>query len=125
MATAAVVALVLLASCGGGDDAGSVAAPEEPVTAITITSPGLSFDIKAFQVPVGEEVTVTYENEHQGVQHNIHIDTGGDDEPQTEVVKGVVTQELTFTIDEPGEHTYICDVHPAQMRGKVTAVAAG
>ena len=115
---------LLLVGCGGGDGGGSGAAPAEPVTAVTITSTALSFDIESFAVPVGEEVTLTYENEHEGVPHNVHVDTGGADEPATEVAEGPVTQELTFTLDEAGEVTYLCDVHPATMRGTITAVGA-
>ena len=76
---ALLVALVLpvAAACGGDDEAAT--GPEGPVTSITITSPDLSFDIEAFEVPVGEPVTLTYENEDEGVQHNLHIDTGGPD----------------------------------------------
>ena len=91
------------------------------MTAITITSPDLSFDVERFEVAVGEEVRVTYVNDDEGVQHNIHFDTGRDPEPVAEVVAGPETQELTFTLDQPGEVTYVCDVHPAQMRGTVTA----
>ena len=123
LSTAPLLAL-LLAACGGGDDGGTAAAPAEPVTAITITSTDLSFDVESFAVPVGEEVTLTYENEHEGVPHNVHVDTGEADEPTTEVVEGPVTQELTFTLDEAGEVDYLCDVHPATMRGTITAVDA-
>lgn len=112
---------LLLAACGGGDD-DEAAGPTEPVTAITITSTDLSFDIESFSVPVGEEVTLTYENEHDGVPHNVHVETGDADEPATEVAEGPVTQELTFTLDEAGEVDYLCDVHPATMRGTITAV---
>jgi plastocyanin len=120
---AALVALPV-AGCGGGDD-DVATGPEGPVTSLTITSTDLSFDIEAFEVPVGEEVTVTYENEHEGVPHNLHVDTGGPDEPTTEVVDGPVTQELTFTLDEAGEVPYVCDVHPATMRGTITASEPG
>lgn len=109
---------LLVTACGGDDEA--ALGPEGPVTSITITSPDLSFDIRAFEVPVGEPVTLTYENEHRGVAHNIRVDTGGADDPVTPLEVGVVTQELTFTIDQPGEYPYLCDVHP-QMRGTVTA----
>ena len=113
---------LLLAACGGGDDSGEAAGPTEPVTAITITSTGLTFDIESFAVPVGEEVTLTYENEHDGVLHNVHVDTGEAEEPATELAEGPVTQELTFTLDEAGEVDYLCDVHPATMEGTITAV---
>ncbi len=121
---ALTTALLAVSACGASDDGGSLRAPEGPVTEITITSPDLSFDIEAFEVPVGEPVTITYENAQEGVAHNIRVDTGGEDEPVTEVANGVVTQELTFTLDEPGEVAYLCDVHP-QMRGTVTASEIG
>lgn len=114
--------LVLFASACAESSGGTVTAPAEPVTAITITSPGLSFDIEAFKVPVGQPVELTYDNADDGVLHNIHIDTGTDDEPQTELVEGPEVRELTFTIADAGEYTYLCDVHAAQMRGTVTVV---
>lgn len=123
LALAAALVAVPVAACGGGDDVAR--GPEGPVTTLTITSTDSSFDIEAFEVPVGEEVTVTYENEHEGVPHNLHVDTGGPDEPTTEVVEGPVTQELTFTLEEPGEVPYLCDVHPATMRGTITAGRPG
>ncbi len=120
---AGVLAVALLAGAAacGGDDDGAAAGPEGPVTEITITSPDLSFDIERFEVPAGEEVRVTYVNDDRGVQHNIHFDTGRDPEPVTPVVVGPETQELLVTLVEGDEVTYVCDVHPAQMRGTVTA----
>lgn len=117
----ALAAVVVLGGAGCGGDDAPAAGPSGPVTELTITSPDLSFDIERFEVPVGQEVTLTYRNEDDGVLHNIRIDSGADPEPVTEVVEGPVTQELVFTLDEPGEVPYLCDIHPAQMRGTVTA----
>ena len=119
LAGAVVAGGLLLAACGGDDE--PAAGPEGPVTSITITSPDLSFDIESFEVPAGEEVQVTYVNDHERVQHNIHFDTGRDPEPVTEVVVGPATQSLSFALEAGDEVTYVCDVHPAQMRGTVTA----
>ena len=115
---AAAMLFLPIVACGGDDE--PAAGPAGPVTELTITSPDLSFDIERFEVPAGEEVRITYVNEDEGVVHNIHFDTGRDPEPATKAVKGPDTQELAFTL-EPGEVTYICDLHPAQMRGEVTA----
>lgn len=121
---ALLLAALAVAGCSDEDAGGTKAAPEGPVTAITITSPDLSFDIEAFEVAVGQEVTLTYDNADEGVEHNIHLDTGKDAEPQTEVEVGPVVQELVFTLGAAGEVTYVCDIHPATMRGTVTAVHA-
>ena len=115
---AAAMLLVPMLACGGDDE--PAAGPAGPVTELTITSPDLSFSVERFEVPAGEEVRITYVNEDEGVQHNIHFDTGQDPEPATLLVEGPDTQELAFTL-EAGEVTYVCDLHPAQMRGEVTA----
>lgn len=110
-------ALLLTAGCGGGDGAVDAGAP---VTALTIRSDKTAFDVEAFAVNAGEEVTVTYENAHGGVQHNVHFKvdaSGGGGQPETELVEGPNTQELSFTVEQPGEYDYVCDLHVAQMTG--------
>jgi plastocyanin len=118
----AVVAVLSVAACGGDDDGGSVAAPTEPVTEITITSTGTRYDIESFQVPVGEEITLTYDNQHRGVTHDVHFE---DLDVETPLKRGPATDRVTFTVDEPGEHTYVCRVHPSVMKGTMTAVEQG
>jgi plastocyanin len=117
----AVVALLgLAAACGGDDDA--VEGPADPVTELTITSTKTAFDIESFKVPVGEEVTITYANEDDGISHNWNLkDVDGG---KTDLDRGPSTHKATFTIDEPGEYDYICDVHPALMKGTIEAVQA-
>ena len=110
----------LAAACSDGGGTPTRTAPDEPVTEITISSESTDFDIEEFQVPVGEEVTVTYENKDEGVVHNLNV-TDVDD-AATDLEAGEVTQELTFTIDEPGTYDYVCDAHRAAMKGTITAV---
>jgi plastocyanin len=107
----AVLSLCLV-GCGGDDEVDAGA----PVTEQTITSTKTEFDVEAFAVPAGEEITLTYANQHGGVPHNVHIEMPGD--PKTEVKPGPDEQTITFPApNEPGEFDYICDVHPGQMRG--------
>ncbi|MBW3579765.1 MAG: cupredoxin domain-containing protein [Actinobacteria bacterium] len=54
------------------------------------------------------------------VPHNLHIVTDNDEEPKTEVQNGPAIQTLSFTNDKPGSYTYVCDVHPQQMKGTLT-----
>lgn len=108
-----LAASVGLLACGGDEevDAGP------PVTDVTIVSPTSEFDVEAFAVRAGEEVTVTYDNQDDGVPHNLRFDLKGSPSPQTETAKGPDIQTISFAVADPGRYTYICDVHPATMRG--------
>ena len=108
-----VLAVTGLLACGGDDDVD----PGPPVEAITITSTGSDFDVDAFAVRAAEEVTVTYDNQDDGVAHNLRIDVTGSDDPQTTTANGPDTQTISFAVADAGRYTYICDVHPAAMRG--------
>lgn len=116
----AVVATVL-AACGdtGSTDRRATAGAEEPVDEFTIVAENMRWDVDRIVVPAGVEVTATIENRDRGVLHNLHIKSP--DDPKTELEKGVVTQTLTFTIAEPGEHEYVCDAH-LFMSGTIVAV---
>ena len=118
-----LLALLLLGlvACGGDDpvDAGP------PVAEITITSTKTEFDVEAFAVRAGAEVPVTYDNRHAGVQHNVHFELEGDDDPATDVKAGPDVQTVTLVASEAGEFDYICDVHPGQMQGTLVVVEEG
>ena len=117
--TLAAVAFVgLVAACGGDDEVAE--GPADPVTELTITSTKTAFDIEHFKVPVGEEITITYANEDDGISHNWALK--GVDDAKTDLERGVNTKEVTFTIDEAGEYEYVCEVHPVQMKGTIDAV---
>ena len=109
------VAVAVLAACG--DDAGAgPAASEEPVSAFTIVADKMRWDQDRVVVRAGQEVTATIENRDKGVPHNLHVESPGD--PKTELEDGIVPQTLVFTIDEPGEHRFVCDAHP-NMTGTI------
>jgi plastocyanin len=111
-----------VAACGGGGDEVDAGAP---VTDITITSTKTEFDVEAFAIPAGTEVSVTYANQHGGVPHNLHLQIEAAGDPKTETKPGPDEQTLTFTAPEAGEFDYICDVHPGQMKGTVVVVEEG
>ena len=138
LAAASSLVLALSLTACGSDDAGtapsasgsagqsapsegSSEAPATEVTEVTITSTSLSFDVTEVTVPAGVPVTFTYDNQQDGVPHNLHVTGEGVDE-MTDVEEGPVTQTLTVTFPEPGTYGYVCDVHPQQMQGVVTVV---
>ena len=111
-------AAVVLAACGGGDEE-ERARDLLPVTSFTIVAKNNRWDLDLVVVPAGEEVTATVENLDQGIPHNLHVRSPGD--PATALERGVVTQTLRFTIDEPGRYGFVCDAHP-NMTGTIEAV---
>ncbi len=111
-------AMVLFAAaCGGGDDA---APAPDAQTEIILVAQNITFDQDILTVPVGEEVTVTYEHLDSGVSHNLHVIVSSERNFSTVITSGPVTQTLTFTINEAGTYTFQCDVHPDVMNGTLT-----
>lgn len=119
-----VVTIVVLggfvgAACGGDDTSGTNAPLEGDTTPdvqeVSLVAENIAFDAETITVTAGREVTITFEN-RDSIAHNLRI-VGPDGDFATEVASGPVTQELTFTIDEPGRYEFRCDVHPAQMTG--------
>ena len=77
----------------------------------------------------GQELTVTFDNQDAGVAHDIHFfkgsDASGADVAQTDIEAGPVVQTLKLGPLDVGAYFYRCDVHPGQMEGVLTTVAAG
>jgi outer membrane protein assembly factor BamB/plastocyanin len=85
------------------------------------TTDGLTFNQTELSAPANSEVTVEYLND-TNVPHNIHFFAGPGTDAGTLAATEVVTgpdnlQTTDFTTPAAGEYLYICDVHPAQMRG--------
>lgn len=78
------------------------------------------FNEEDLTVPVGEPVTIIFQNNQGGVQHNVHVTEPVDLEPSP-LITGPDTVEHVVTFEEEGEYTFICDVHP-NMEGTITAV---
>lgn len=80
-------------------------------------------------VTAGENVTVVYENVGDAA-HNwaLDLDGGGEPDHQTATIQPGETASVSFTVQEPGEYAYFCDVsghRDAGMEGALTVGAAG
>lgn len=97
-------------------------------TELTIVAPPgaltAGFDKKCLAVPAGEAFTIEFENQDQGLIHNVNIYT---DPSATESLlqppnEGDITGPDSITyegepIDEPGKYFFRCDFHPTTMTG--------
>ena len=120
----AFAVLALGAACGGGDASNGAPSPGDGATTapatdgagggegLTVVATNLEdFDTQSITATAGQEATLTFDNQQEGVPHNVHIQ-GLAEDVATEVITGPATTEVTFTPDTAGEFEFICDVHP-------------
>jgi plastocyanin len=108
------VLVMALVACGADDDTGGAAAGAGDATAsgTEVVIKGFSFD--PMEIEVASGATVTWTNE-DAAPHTIK--DNGDLFPESEELAQGDT--FSFTYDTPGEHPYICGIHP-YMKGTVT-----
>lgn len=89
----------------------------------TIVAAGSVFDLAELTVAAGAETHLTFQNDDAGIPHNVAIyadDTAGENLFRGETVTGPISTTYVFTIEEPGEYFFRCDVHPT-MAGRLIA----
>ncbi len=78
-----VAGALTLAACGGGGGA---------TTELTLVADDIAFDTASLSAPAGT-ITVTFQNEEDGVTHNLQV-TGDGVDASTEIAEGPVEQTL-------------------------------
>ncbi|MER3419432.1 MAG: hypothetical protein C4290_02425 [Chloroflexota bacterium] len=110
-------------TAGGGTSVGATAAGgAAPSSGTTIVATDNKFDKTQITVKANEPVTLTFQNKGSAI-HNWHVlnlkDKDGKD-ITTNLLPGGQSQTITFVATQTGTFDYLCDVHPAEMRGKLT-----
>lgn len=106
--------------------AATSAAPQLSTTLSEITTDN-HFSQTSLTVPAGKPITLTQTNKGQAI-HDWHVldATSSDGKPiATALTSPGQTSSVTFTITKPGVYHFHCDVHPTEMTGTITVVAAG
>ncbi len=95
--------------------------PTKNVT-IDLSAKNIAFNMSNITVPAGAAVTVNFDNQDQGVAHNLAVyDTPA---AATTIFKGdiiVGPRKIVYTFvapTKPGTYFFRCDVHPMTMTGK-------
>jgi plastocyanin len=98
------------------------AATPAPGNTLTLVGKDLKFDKSSLQAKAGT-VVIAFDNQDNGVPHNVHVfkgnDATGESVGMTDVVAGPVKQTLTLDL-VAGTYFYHCDVHPTTMTGTLT-----
>jgi len=135
---AVVVTTALLAGCGGDDEKtgdGATATPTEAQAGgddsppagdtffLEIAAENTEYDVSELKAPGGEDITLQFDNDDPGIQHNWSL---YEDEAATKeifegkILTGVDTIDYDVpAIDEPGTYHFHCDIHPAVMKGEL------
>ena len=104
----------------GVTTAATTAAGEENVT-VDIAADNMAFDTDTITVPAGAEVTIVFDNQDDGIPHNVAVYTDSSAAEEIfvgETITGPETITYTFTApEEPGTYFFRCDVHPEAMTG--------
>jgi LysM repeat protein/mono/diheme cytochrome c family protein len=104
----------------------------------TVEALNTQFLQTSITLPPKTEVTIVFDNQDSGIQHNIQFFEGstpgqGDfltgcsdgcdpatgDQVRTEVAAGPIQHTFTFTTPDVGDYSYNCVIHP-NMKGKLT-----
>lgn len=84
-------------------------------TEATLVGEDIAFLQEEITLAAGIEVTIHFENNDDGIPHNVAVLEGDTTIAQTDIEQGPVSQTLELTIEERGVYTLICEVHPSQM----------
>ncbi len=59
-------------------------------------------------------------NDDCATPHNFHVSGPGGFDAKTAIFTEADggSRKLTFTLDQPSDYTFVCDVHPSQMKGE-------
>ena len=101
---------------------GSSAGPGTPTVTRDgrIKASGTAFTTPAISGPAGKAFTIAFDNEDQGIPHNVNIkNADGSDAFKGEIVTGPVTKIYQVPALPAGTYPFVCDVHPT-MTGTLT-----
>jgi plastocyanin len=98
-----------------------------PEDAVRVVAEGIEFEQDEIALPAGEEASILFINQDQGIDHNVAIYPFQGEEPlldqpvfEGEIFPGAAQRVYNFeTPAEPGTYYFNCVVHPAQMTGQV------
>ena len=84
-----------------------------PVTA-PVGAAASGFDTDCLAAPAGEAFTIEFDNQDQGVPHNVAIydQEGGTELYKGEIITGVDTASYSADALDAGTYYFQCDVHP-------------
>jgi plastocyanin len=106
---------VTVAACGGSGGGYETGPEPTPAASLSLKVKDIKFDKKSLAAPAGAQVSMSFDNEDGGAQHNFSLyeDKGGKKSLyKGELFPGKKTVTYTFTAPSAGTYYYRCDAHP-------------
>lgn len=101
---------------------GGAAAAASAAQQVTIVARDNSYDKRELTIQANQSVALAFQNQGSAI-HNWEVlnqkDKDGND-IKTELITGGKSETIVFTMDKTGSFDYFCQVHPVEMRGKLT-----
>lgn len=90
---------------------------------LEIAAENTEYDVNELTAPAGANVTLVFDNDDPGIQHNWSLYETEESETalfEGEILTGVDSQDYEFTAPEdPGTYHFHCDIHPSAMTGEL------
>jgi plastocyanin len=119
--TLTVVAGGAATAAGGAAAASGGGGQNGPGTIVSVATDN-KFNSTQLAANANEQTSLTLRNEGSAL-HNLHVQnvksTNGQD-ITTKLLPGGQSETIQFTIAQAGSYTFICDVHPVEMKGTLT-----
>jgi plastocyanin len=107
-------------SASAGASAAASAGASGAGATLTVVAQNIQFDKTALDATAGSAVHIEFDNQDQGVPHNLDVkDASGATVAKTEITNGPTKQSLDLPALQAGSYRYMCDVHP-NMTGTLT-----
>jgi len=89
---------------------------------VPLAAQGFAFNVSELSLPAETPSVIAFDNQDQGVPHNVSIYTsqGGDPLFEGEIITGPAKIDYQIPQMADGEYFFQCDVHPTTMAGTVS-----
>lgn len=120
--TPPVISMVNVTVMGAGNMTSATARAGSNSVVVNVAAKSIAFNTSTITVPTSADVTINFDNQDSGVQHNIAVYTNSSAKTSIYVGKLITgPAKTTYTFKAPsmpGTYFFRCDTHPMKMTGR-------
>lgn len=103
------------AASGTPAPSGGAATPAPGAVVLNVVALNIAFDVKELSAPADTAFSIHFNNQDQGIPHNVDIKDGSGasvTDPVPPTVNGLAETDYQFPALPAGSYTFVCTVHP-------------